>query len=102
MNKLRLELDDLRVDTFSTTSHGHGAGGTVRGHGDSDFEVCEPESMNCTNACNTVPPQCQASGGGTCDYTCGYSCQATCATCYLQQTCVNLSCSPCEPQEPTP
>jgi hypothetical protein len=100
MKKLRLELDDLRVDTFSTSGSASGQGGTVRGHnvtrGPSYDEPCIPDY---TDGC---PPYTQAdtcaSACGTCDYSCYGSCQNTCATCW-QNTCANGTCDPCYPIE---
>jgi hypothetical protein len=72
MNKLKLRLDDLRVDTFQTTS-GQKEKGTVFG-----------EQCTCYTNC-TCPgcPTCDASCNGSCDVSCNGSCAATCdASCY--------------------
>jgi hypothetical protein len=71
MNKLKLRLDDLQVDTFQTTSVKKQKG-TVFG-----------EQCTCYTNC-TCPgcPTCYASCNGTCDAscngTCGVSCNGTC------------------------
>lgn len=74
MNKLKLQLDDLHVDTFDTTSTDQEKG-TVFGE----------EQCTCPTAC-TCPgcPTCEG-GGLSCDYTCDDSCNY--GTC--QNTCLN-------------
>ncbi|HEX6373895.1 MAG TPA: hypothetical protein VF006_33510 [Longimicrobium sp.] len=72
MNKLKLRLDDLLVDTFQTTGASREKG-TVFG-----------EQCTCYTQC-TCPgcPTCYASCNGTCDASCNGSCVATCdASCY--------------------
>lgn len=102
MSKLRLELHDLRVDTFSTSKEPGGEAGTVRAHGagPSYDEPCEPIPPDYTETC---PPYtsdtCDASCNGTCYGSCYGSCQNTCSTCW-QNTCANSTCYPCYPQEP--
>lgn len=106
MNKLRLELNDLRVDTFSTTTSAGGEGGTVRGHnigrGPSWDEPCEPIPPDYTESCPpyTQGATCDASCNGTCYASCYGSCVNSCYTCW-QNTCPNATCYPCYPQEPT-
>jgi hypothetical protein len=71
MNKLKLHLDDLQVDTFQTTPV-RKTKGTVFG-----------EQCTCHTQC-TCPgcPTCYASCDGTCAATCYGSCGGTCdATC---------------------
>ena len=71
MNKLKLQLEDLMVDSFDTTTPAK-AKGTVFG-----------EQCTCYTQC-TCPgcPTCYASCNGTCDAscngTCGDSCAGTC------------------------
>lgn len=71
MNKLRLQLDELAVESFDTTRHGDEKG-TVFGE------------QQCT--CQTV---CSCPGCPTCDYSCddptcvdqtcyGYTCEGSC------------------------
>ena len=84
--KLKLRLDDLRVDTFQTTPTPK-AKGTVFG-----------EQCTCYTNC-TCPgcPTCAASCNGTCDASCNGSCAATCdASCYgtCDWTC-DYSCNNC-------
>ena len=106
MKKLRLELNDLRVDTFSTTTSAGDEGGTVRGHnigrGPSWDEPCEPIPPDYTEACPpyTQGATCDASCNGTCYASCYGSCVNSCYTCW-QNTCPGATCYPCYPQEPT-
>jgi hypothetical protein len=65
--KLKLQLEDLRIDSFTTTPV-EKAKGTVFG-----------EQCTCYTQC-TCPgcPTCDASCNGTCAGTCGASCNGTC------------------------
>ena len=67
MIKLRLTLDDLHIDSFSTTPVKREKG-TVYG-----------EQCTCPTAC-TCPgcPTCDASCNGTCGATCDASCNGSC------------------------
>jgi hypothetical protein len=67
MNKLKLKLEDLQIDSFSTTTVKKEKG-TVYG-----------EQCTCPTAC-TCPgcPTCDASCNGTCGGTCDASCNGTC------------------------
>jgi hypothetical protein len=67
MKKFRLELDDLRIDSFSTTPS-QTPTGTVFG-----------EQCTCYTNC-TCPgcPTCDASCNGTCAASCNGTCDATC------------------------
>jgi hypothetical protein len=69
MKKLRLEPEELRVESFSTDAAG-AATGTVRGH---DFTL-----PNCTGGTS-----CYVTGCDTCDNSLDYctcACTADCAT----------------------
>jgi hypothetical protein len=85
MNKLKLRLEDLRVDTFSTTTV-QKEKGTVFG-----------EQCTCYTQC-TCPgcPTCYASCNGTCGATCAASCYGTCDACggmtMEGNTCVGRTC----------
>ena len=67
MNKLRLTLEDLQIDSFSTTPVKKEKG-TVYG-----------EQCTCPTAC-TCPgcPTCDASCNGTCAASCNGTCDASC------------------------
>ncbi|HYR10043.1 MAG TPA: hypothetical protein VEQ60_19875 [Longimicrobium sp.] len=93
MTKLKLRLDDLRVDSFDTTRPAREKG-TVLGQQDTLPNHCYP----------SYQPSCGVScTGGTCDgetcpYTCAESCNGSCGpdTCYescrVFNTCYGLLC----------
>lgn len=70
MRKLSLHLEELVVESFSTTDAARGRG-TVRGM---DSVTIDQDS------CVTCAPTC-ATCGGTCPNTCPVTCGNTCATC---------------------
>ncbi|HEX8320729.1 hypothetical protein [Longimicrobium sp.] len=87
MKKFRLELDDLRIDSFSTTP-AQAPKGTVFGEQCTCYTNCTcPGCPTCDASCNGT---CDASCNGTCDcpgtgYTCGgwscdgaHTCDPTC------------------------
>jgi hypothetical protein len=87
MKKFRLELDDLRIDSFSTTP-AQTPKGTVFGEQCTCYTNCTcPGCPTCDASCNGT---CDASCNGTCDcpgtgYTCGgwscdgaHTCDPTC------------------------
>jgi hypothetical protein len=85
MNKLRLRLDDLQVDTFHTTTV-QKEKGTVFG-----------EQCTCYTQC-TCPgcPTCDASCNGTCDASCNGTCADTCdSTCGCGEETYDASCVSC-------
>jgi hypothetical protein len=67
MRKLKLQLEDLRIDSFATTP-AEKPKGTVFG-----------EQCTCYTQC-TCPgcPTCYASCNGTCDASCNGTCDASC------------------------
>jgi hypothetical protein len=91
MNKLRLTLEDLRIDSFDTTAAAREKG-TVVAQQDCTCYSCEntcPAFETCDLSCYYT---CQAtcddpSCGVTCPDTCGPSCGGTCRnyTCRCQQ-----------------
>ena len=76
MKKLKLQLDDLLVDTFYT-SGGQKEKGTVFGEQCTCYTQCTcPGCPTCNASCNgtcnaSCNGSCDASCGGTCDYSCG-------------------------------
>ena len=89
MNKLRLKLDDLRVDTFQTTPV-QKEKGTVFGEQCTCYTQCTcPGCPTCYASCNgTCDASCNGScGGATCDASCYGSCDYSCA-------CSQDSCDP--------
>jgi hypothetical protein len=79
MKKLRLQLDDLRIDSFETTA-AEKPRGTVFG-----------EQCTCWTQCgqNTCPgcPTCDASCNGTCAASCANTCAYTCDDASCAGTC---------------
>jgi hypothetical protein len=75
MNKLKLRLDDLRVDTFQTTPV-QKEKGTVFGEQCTCYTNCTcPGCPTCAASCNGT---CDASCNGTCGASCGASCYGSC------------------------
>jgi hypothetical protein len=93
MRKLKLDLDQLTVDSFDTDADDGAQRGTVEAHSlrcVSPFETCEALSCNYTcGTCNATCASC-ASCFNTCGNTCGGSCYGTCETC--QTNCQQESC----------
>jgi hypothetical protein len=93
MSKLKLRLDDLRIDSFDTTAP-QKAKGTVFGEQCTCYTQCTcPGCPTCDASCNGT---CAASCNGTCGATCGESCNDTCAgsTCVYScgGTCGDYTC----------
>jgi hypothetical protein len=91
MRKLKLQLEDLLVDTFQTTGAPREKG-TVFGEQCTCYTQCTcPGCPTCYASCNgscdascngTCGATCDASCNGTCDYSCDcsqFSCDYTCA-----------------------
>lgn len=96
MHKLRLQMDDLRVESFETTAAAR-AKGTVFGEQCTCYTECTcPGCPTCDATCGeTCGNTCDASCAYTCAYTCDdVSCGGTCGgnscygTCYMDATCV--------------
>lgn len=88
MKKLKLDLDNLRVDSFDTTpAEGNGGRGTVFGHAESFQYGCTDGAScdSCAGSCGT----CEASCCGTCN-----TCYTNCGTCPCDYSC-NGSCYSC-------
>lgn len=81
MDKVRLTIDELQVQSFATTDRDANGRGTVRAH---DAPTDEVE-------CPTVDPvwnTCWGSCGDSCGGTCGGSCDScNCDTAYCSDTC---------------
>ena len=78
MKKLRLEVDDLRIDSFAVDGAGE-ARGTVAGQNEPAYTAsCDGSCVNTCNSCvNTCLNTCQASCWNTCgtfNATCGTWC----------------------------
>jgi hypothetical protein len=80
MKKLKLAVDDLRVESFETERRGQ-ARGTVRGadYGD-PVSIVEPESgdIYCLTAPPCIPTNEETGGCHTCQGTCPATCVNTC------------------------
>ena len=75
MKKMKLSLDDLKVESFQTTPDaGEGEKGTVFGYLTQDLTICDT-CDTCNASCNGT---CNASCGGTCGNTCNGTCHASC------------------------
>jgi len=90
MKKFRLELDDLRIDSFSTTP-AQAPKGTVFGEQCTCYTNCTcPGCPTCDRSCNGT---CYASCNATCDASCNGTCDATCVDCGTYETC-GYTCDP--------
>ena len=80
MKKLKLDLEDLSVESFATTPEPRREGGTVFGQQCTCYTQCTcPGCPTCDASCNgTCGGTCDASCNGTCGGTCGASCNGTC------------------------
>ncbi len=82
MKKMKLSLDDLKVESFQTTPEVAGEEGTVVGYITCDLTVCNECGPGCGStrqaSCNGT---CAASCNGTCDPSCGGTCSSTCSGC---------------------
>ena len=93
MHKLKLDLDQLAVDTFDTEAP-PARQGTVYG------EQCTCYTACTCPGCPTCDVSCNGTCGGTCDAscngTCGGSCDGTCDYCTVYNvTCRNIgTCNP--------
>ncbi len=92
MNKLKLHLDDLQIDSFQTTS-AEKPKGTVFGEQCTCYTQCTcPGCPTCDASCNgTCYASCNGTCGATCDGSCYGSCDWTC-NCTGGDTC-NYTCS---------
>jgi hypothetical protein len=108
MRKLKLELHDLRIDSFTTTPMAREKG-TVLGEQCTCDTACSCPGcptcdVSCTDPCGSCT--CWASCNGSCVATCGASCYGTCdlscdegntcaATCGPMATAPNSPCAEC-------
>ena len=105
MKKMKLDLDELTVDSFDTSSAGPRAG-TVFGEQCTCYTNCTcPGCPTCAQSCNgTCGDSCNGTCGDSCYGTCAgqYSCDYTCDSCYYTQCanscygCPTVSGGPCE------
>ncbi len=87
MRKLKLDLEELSVESFATTPEARGESGTVFGQQCTCYTQCTcPGCPTCDASCNgtcdaSCNGSCDASCNGTCDGTCpasGYTCDVSC------------------------
>jgi hypothetical protein len=71
--RIKLNLDDLRVESFEPLSASKTDGGTIRGY--DTFQTCQTE---CESACPTECDSCQGGCSGLCASF--DTCPAVCAT----------------------
>ena len=89
MNKLKLNLDQLTVESFNTDASEVARRGTVRAHS----ELCIPTygPITCGDSCDTCDNTCYDSCGASCGgCSGGYACGGTCGS-----SCVNPTCNTC-------
>ncbi|HET7233407.1 MAG TPA: hypothetical protein VFJ16_25575 [Longimicrobium sp.] len=98
MHKLKLDLDQLTVDSFDTNPPAGERRGTVQGLARTLYDTC---LCSGGGTCISCDPGCDNSVGGTCDVSCGGTCDNTCNctgnSCY--GTCnvsCNVTCDTCQ------
>jgi hypothetical protein len=85
MGKIRLDLDELAIESFSTVAGKDAQEGTVQGHAES-FQLYCSDGQTCGNTCdycteNTDCGTCVATYCGTCATNCGTCDPYCCCTC---------------------
>lgn len=80
MRRLKLEVDDLQVDSFELAGDSRERG-TVRARGDSEYPQC-PIPDDSINYCGPVP-----TAVPTCGWTCGFTCSCGCTGTQQAYTC---------------
>lgn len=82
MAKLRLSVEDLRVDSFATDLRADSRAGTVQAHAASDpFRTCAGDTCN-QGTCGAT--EC---GMSACIASCGETCKITCGNCFSVDVC---------------
>ena len=90
MKKLKLNLDEIKVESFETSSHSFtqgtilAQGAETEGAVDTCYEYCLTQAQTCDPSCG---PSCNTACGQSCIGTCPATCGVTCATCENQNTC---------------
>ena len=75
MEKMRLTLDELEVQSFATTSGTGRQRGTVRGHDSPTDQVeCPTADINWNTCVESCPDSCGCGGGGGPSDFCTYDC----------------------------
>jgi hypothetical protein len=93
MRKLKLHLEDLRIDSFTTTP-AEKPKGTVFGEQCTCYTQCTcPGCPTCYASCNgTCDASCNGSCGASCDASCGGTCDYACEYTAAGDTC-DYTCS---------
>ena len=95
MGKIRLDLDALSVESFSTASDKDDKGGTVFGHLPPDtYQKYCSDGLTCGESydiCGTAASDC-----GTCATACG-TCATDCGTCATACGTCDTYCGTCDP-----
>ncbi len=86
MRKLKLDLEELSVESFATTPNRPAEGGTVFG------QQCTCYTQCTCPGCPTCDASCNGTCGGTCAGTCDASCNGTCG-CTAEYTCYGQTCN---------
>jgi hypothetical protein len=87
VRKLKLDVEDLSVESFATTPEARGEGGTVFGQ-----NHCTCYTQCTCPGCPTCDASCNGTCGGTCGATCDASCNATCFNCGTGWTACDRTC----------
>jgi hypothetical protein len=82
MKKLKLQIDDLAIESFETATVA-AEEGTVMAHGTKD--TCDPAIGTCFGY------TCYATCAGTCPDSCAYTCDPAVGTCF-GYTCAGAGC----------
>ena len=96
MGNLRLDLNDLSVDSFSATPFSEASDGTV--HGQDSFKPdCQLSGFICTDQCPSVGGSCYAfcTAAESCIGTCNDECISN-DNCYATYTCEDTNCGTCD------
>jgi hypothetical protein len=99
MRKLRLDFEQLTVESFDVTSDALRERGTVRGRISFPALTCDATEcyQNTCDTCQSCPASCWQTCGDTCGGSCGGTCGATCDVCATnEETCFSCggSCPP--------
>jgi hypothetical protein len=94
MKKLRLDIEQLAVESFDVTTDVVRARGTVRGQLTSPASCLATDcnQNTCAATCMTCPDTCWDSCGETCYNSCYGTCEVTCDACLSQD---ELTCYYC-------
>ncbi|MGD8778912.1 MAG: pinensin family lanthipeptide [Ignavibacteria bacterium] len=84
MKKLKLNLEELKVDSFETTNSSLNNKGTAKGYNGDDIGLSISYMPTCVNCSGN--PTCWPTYANTCPHTCVNTCH-TCDQPTCQQTC---------------